>query len=131
MLELYKFMNDPVCHDPTWAPIPTKLPSNILKFEGKNGKDPGDQVTTFHLWFSSNSLNDDSIRLILFQCTLFGVVLKWYIELPRGAYWTFSQMVLVFLNHFQLSVHYEDGLELMSTLLHDNHSYIGSHLGVE
>jgi hypothetical protein len=113
---LSKLMNEPVCHDPTWPPIPTKLPSDIPKFEGKNGEDHGDHITTFHLWCSLNSLNDDSIRLILFQRTQIGVVTKWYIELPIGAYGTFSQMVLIFLNHFQLSVHYDVGLELMLNL---------------
>jgi hypothetical protein len=68
-----KLMNDPMSHDPTWPPVPTKLPLDIPKFEGKNGEDPGDHVTTFHLWCSSNSLNHDSIRLRLFQCTLIGV----------------------------------------------------------
>jgi hypothetical protein len=48
--ELSKLMNYTVSHDPTCSPIPTKLPSDILKFEGKNGEDPGDHVTTFHLW---------------------------------------------------------------------------------
>jgi hypothetical protein len=56
-----------MCHDLTWPPIPTKLPSDIPKFEGKTGEDPGDHVTTFHLWCSSKSLNNDSIHLILFQ----------------------------------------------------------------
>jgi hypothetical protein len=73
---LSKLMNNPVSHDPTWPPVPTNLPLYILKFEGKNGEDHGDHVTTFHLWCSSNSLNDDSIRLILFQCTLIRVVVK-------------------------------------------------------
>jgi hypothetical protein len=108
--DLSKLMNDSVSHDPTWPPIPTKLPSDILKFEGKNGEDIGDQVTTFHLWCSSNSLNDDSIWLILFQWTFIIFAVKWYIELPRGAYGTFSQMVLVFLNHFQLLVCYDASL---------------------
>jgi hypothetical protein len=58
---LSKLMNDPMCHDPTWPPIPTEIPSYIPKFEGKNGEDPGDHITTIHLWFSLNSLNDDSI----------------------------------------------------------------------
>jgi hypothetical protein len=84
--DLSTLMNETVCHDPTFPPIPTKLPSDIPKFEGNNGEDPGDHVTTFHLWFSLNSLNDDSIRLRLFQCTLIGVATKWYIELHRGAY---------------------------------------------
>jgi hypothetical protein len=53
---LSRLINDPVHHDMTWPPIPTKIPSDILKFEGKTGEDPGDHITTFHLWFSSNSL---------------------------------------------------------------------------
>jgi hypothetical protein len=102
LLDLSKLINNPVSHDPTWPPVPTKLPSDIPKFEGKNGEDLGDHVITFNLWCSSNSLNDDSIRLRLFQRTLIGVSAKWYIELLRRAYGTFSQLVSVFLNHFQL-----------------------------
>jgi hypothetical protein len=118
---LSKLMNYHVSHDPTWPSVPTKLPSDIPKFEGKNGEDLGDHVTTFHFWCSSNSLNDDSIHLRLFQCTLFRCTLfrvaaKWYIELPRGAYETFSQLVMVFLNHFQLPISYDVGLDLLSTL---------------
>jgi hypothetical protein len=82
--DLSRLMNDLVHHDPSWPPFPTNLPSEIPKFEGKTGKDLGDHVTTFHLWCSFNSLNDDSICLRLFQCTLTGVTTKWYIELPRG-----------------------------------------------
>jgi hypothetical protein len=114
--DLSKLMNEPVCHDPTWPPIQTNIPLKILKLEGKNGEDPGDHITTFHLWCSSNSLNENSIRLRLFQHTLIGVTRKWYIELSRGEYGTFNHMVLVFLNHFQLSVRYDVGLELLSTL---------------
>jgi hypothetical protein len=82
--DLSKLMNDPLHHDPSWTTIPTKLPLDITKFEGRTGEDPGDHITTFHLWCSSNSLNEDSIRLRLFQCTVTGVAAKWYIELPRG-----------------------------------------------
>jgi hypothetical protein len=49
---LSKLMNDHVNHDPTWLLIPTKLPSDIPKFDGKNGEDPGDHITIFHLWCS-------------------------------------------------------------------------------
>jgi len=84
-----KLMNEPVSHDPTWPPVPTNIPLDIPKFKGKNGEDPGDHVTTFHLWCTSNSLNDDSIQLRLFQCTLIGVVAKWYIEIPGGGIWDF------------------------------------------
>jgi hypothetical protein len=83
-------MNDPVSHDPTWPLVPTKLPLDISKFEGKNGEDPNDHVTTFHLWCSLNSLNRDSIRLRLFQRTLIGIASQWYIEIPRGTYGSFQ-----------------------------------------
>ena len=64
--DLTKLTNDPIRYNPVWPPVPTKLPSDIPKFEGKSGEDPGDHVTTFHLWCSSNSLIEDSIRLRLF-----------------------------------------------------------------
>jgi hypothetical protein len=54
--DLSRFLNDLICHDPRWPPMLTKFPSDIPKFEGKPGEDPGDHVTTFHLWCSSNSL---------------------------------------------------------------------------
>jgi len=79
--DITKLIKDPVFHDPNWPPVPTKLPSEKPKFKEKTVEDPGDHVTTFHLWCSSNSLNDYSIRLRLFQQTLIGVAVKWYIEL--------------------------------------------------
>jgi hypothetical protein len=79
MPKLYRLMNDHVCHDPSWPLVTTKIPSDILKFKGNTSEDPGDHITTFHLWFAFNSLNDDSIHLRLFQCTLMGVLVKWYI----------------------------------------------------
>ena len=63
LLDLSKLTNDSVAHDLMWSVVPTKLPSDIPKFEGKNGEDPGEHITTFHLWCSSNSLNHDSINL--------------------------------------------------------------------
>ena len=80
-------MNDPMSHDPTWLTVPTKHPSDIPKFEGKAGEDPGEHVTTFHLWCSFNSLHDDSIHLRLFQHTLMGPAMKWYIDLSGGLYY--------------------------------------------
>ena len=76
ILDLSRLTNDPIAHDPAWPAIPTKLTSNIPKFEGKLGEDSREHVTTFHLWCSSNSLHQDSICLRLFQCTL--------IDLPRN-----------------------------------------------
>ena len=57
--DLLRLMNDPVSYDPAWLAVPTKLPSNIPKFEGKPREDPSEHVTTFHLWCSSNSLHDE------------------------------------------------------------------------
>jgi hypothetical protein len=70
--DLSKLLNDSVCHDLSCPPVPTKIPYDIPKFKGNIGKDSGDHVTTFHLWFSSNSLNVYSILLRLFQCTIMG-----------------------------------------------------------
>jgi hypothetical protein len=80
--DLSRILNDPIRHSPQWPAIPAKLPSDIPKFDGKAGEDPNNHVMTFHLWCSSNSLMDDSIRLRLFQRTLTGAAAKWYIELP-------------------------------------------------
>ena len=85
--DLSRLMNDPVSHNPAWPTVPNKISSDTPKFEGKAGEHPSEHVTTFHLWCSSNSLHNDSIRLKLFQCTLMGPAEKWYIELPRGLYY--------------------------------------------
>jgi hypothetical protein len=100
MIDLSKLMNEIMSHNPTCPPVPTELHLDIPKFEGKNGDDHGDHITTFHVWFSSNSINDNSIRLRLFQHTFIGLVVKWYTEIPRGAYGVFSQLVIIFLNQF-------------------------------
>ena len=55
--DLSTLTNDPVAHDPPWPAVPSKIPSDIPKFKGKPGEDPSEHVTTFHLWFSSNSLH--------------------------------------------------------------------------
>jgi hypothetical protein len=127
-LYLLRLMNALIRHDSTFPLIPTKLPSDIPKFEGKNSEDIGDHITTFHLWFSSNSPNNDSICLLLFQHTLMGVAVKWYIELPWGMYETFNKMVFVFLNHFQLSVHYDADIEILSSFNQDKATHISDHI---
>jgi hypothetical protein len=33
--DLTRLLNDPICHDPRWPPMPTKLPSDIPKFKAK------------------------------------------------------------------------------------------------
>ena len=115
LLDLSRLMNDLVSHDLAWLAIPTKLPSNIPKFEGKLGEDHSEHVTTFHIWCSSKSLHDDSIYLRLFQCTLTKPAAKWYIELPKGAFILFDDLAMNFLNHFQLLMRYEVATEILST----------------
>jgi len=78
----------------------TKFLSHVPKFEGKPSEDLGDHVMTFHLWCSSNSFKDDSVQLHLFQCTLIGGVVKWYIELDSSKYAYFNDLHMVFLSHF-------------------------------
>ena len=108
-------MNDLVRHNVAWPPIPIKLPSYILKLEGKTSEDKGAHITTFHLWCSSNSLNDDSIWLRLFQRTLTNIEAKWYIELPSTFCDSFIYLETVFLNHYQLMVWYDARTDLLST----------------
>jgi hypothetical protein len=61
ILDLTKLTNDPILYNLAWPTIPTKLPSDIPKFEGKLGDDPTNHIMTFHLWFSSNNITDNSI----------------------------------------------------------------------
>jgi hypothetical protein len=126
--DLSKLLNDLIFHDPRWPPMPTKFPSNIPKFEGNLGEDPGNNVTNFHLWCSSNSLRDDSIQLCLFQCTLIEGATKWYIELNRSIYSYCSDLVMVFLNHFQLPVRYDVGTELLANFEQTKVNHISDHI---
>jgi hypothetical protein len=126
--DLSRLLNDPICHDPRWSAMPTKFPSDIRMFEGKPNEDPGDHVTKFHLWCSSNSLRDKSVQLHLFQCTLIGSVAKWYIELDRSRYSTFGELAMLFLNHFQLLVRYDVGIELLANFEKTKVDHISDHI---
>ena len=128
LLDLSRLTNDPVSYDPAWLTVPTKLPSDIPKFEGKPREEPSEHVTTFNLWCSSNSLHKYSIRLRLFQCTLTGPAAKWYIELPRGPFNLFDGLAMTFLNHFQLHVCYDVGTKLLSTFWQDKATHISYHI---
>jgi hypothetical protein len=118
----------PIYHSPVWPAIPAKLPSDIPKFDGKSGEDPNNHVMTFHLWCSSNSLMDDSIRLRLFQRTLTGSAAKWYIELPRASFHDFNSLAMSFLTHFQLPIRYETGTELLTSLRQTTSIHISDHI---
>jgi hypothetical protein len=91
-----------------------KFPSDIPKFKDRPNEDPGDHVTTFHLQCSSYSLKDDSIQLRLFQRTLIGSAVKWYIELDRSRYTSFGELEMDFLNHFHLPVRYDASTKLLA-----------------
>jgi hypothetical protein len=112
---LSRILNDPIHHSPQWPAIPTKLPSDIPKFNDKVGEDPNNHVMTFHLWCSSNSLMDESIRLQLFQGTLTGSGVKWYIKLPRGFFTNFNTLAVAFLTHYQLPICYETWTDILSS----------------
>jgi len=127
-LDLSKLMNDNMHHDLGWPAVPNKLPSYNPKFEGKSSEDLQDHMMTFHLWFLSNSLNYDSIRLFLFQCTLTRGIDKWYIELMRGKYSMFSDLAMFSLNHFQLHVWYDVRTKLFTNFVQDNAMYISNHI---
>jgi hypothetical protein len=85
-------------------------------------------VTTFHLWCSSNSLKYDSVQLQLFQRTLIGSVTKWYIELDRSRYSSFGELVMAFLNHFQLHVRYDAGTDLLANFKQKTMDHISDHI---
>ena len=98
--DVSKLTNDPILHNPYWPPVPTKIPGDCPKFDGKANEDPQAHIMTYHLWCSSNSWLDDSIRLRLFQRTLTGSAAKWYIELHRGSFQDFNSLAMAFLTHF-------------------------------
>jgi hypothetical protein len=126
--DLSRILNDPIRHSPQWPAIPAKLPSDIPKFDGKAGDDPNNHVMTFHLWCSSNSLMDDSIRLRLFQRTLTGAAAKWYIELPRGFFSDFNTLAMAFLTHYQLPIRYDTGTEILTSFKQDFGTHISDHI---
>ena len=78
--DLNRLTNDPINYAPWWPVIPHKLPSDIPKFNGNLGEDLSTHVMTYHFWCSSNSLNNDSVRLRLFQRTITGLAAEGYIE---------------------------------------------------
>jgi hypothetical protein len=126
--DLSRILNDPIRHSPQWPAIPAKLPSDIPKFDGKAGEDPNNHVMTFHLWCSSNSLMDDSIRLRLFQRTLIGSATKWYIELPRGFFSDFNTLAMDFLTHYQLPIRYDTGTEILNSFKQNKATHISDHI---
>jgi hypothetical protein len=125
---LSRILNDPILHSPHWPIIPAKIPSDIPKFDGKPEEDINNHVMTFHLWYSSNSLMDDSILLRLFQRTLMGSAAKWYIELPRGFFNDFDTLAMSFLTHYQFPILYEKGTDILSSFKESLATHIFYHI---
>ena len=126
--DLARLTNDPIRHDPAWPHMPTKLPSDIPKFEGKAGEDPQNHIMSFHLWCSSNSIVDDSIRLHLLQRTFTGSAAKWYIEQPHGTHATFTSLASTYLQFFQLPVRYDTGVEILLSYRQNMATHITDHI---
>jgi hypothetical protein len=105
-----------------------KFPSDIPKFKSNPHEDPGDHVTTFHLWCSSNSLKYDSVQLQLLQRTLIGSAMKWYIELHHSRYSSFGELAMDFLNHFQLPMRYDSSTELLTNFEQKIVDHISDHI---
>lgn len=53
---------------------------------------------------------------------------QWYIEISRGTYGPFHQLVLTFLNHFQLPIRYDVSLEILSNLHQNTETHISDHI---
>jgi hypothetical protein len=128
LLHLSRLNNDHILHSPLWPVIPAKLASDILKFYSKPNEDLNNHIMNFHLWCSSNSLMDDSIRLRLFQRTLTGSTTKSYIELQRRTFQDFNSLAMTFLTHFQLPIHYKTGTKLLTSLHQTNFVHISNHI---
>ena len=57
-----------------------------------------------------------------------GPVVKWYLEFPGGTYRTLNDLAMTFLNHFQLPVHYDVSIVLLSTFRQDKATHIFDHI---
>jgi len=104
--------------------MPTKLPLEILKFEGNPGDNPTNHVFSFHMWCSSNSITNGSIYFRLLQCTLIRAVMKWYVDQPRETRSTLISLATAFLSYFQLPLCYDTNTELLTSL----HQSLATHL---
>ena len=89
---------------------------------------PRNSLRIFHLWYSLNNIVDDTIRLRLFQRTLIGIVTKWYVEQPSATHGTFSALITAFLTYFQLPIHRDSGMKLLTHFRQTPTVHISDHL---
>jgi hypothetical protein len=116
LLDLSWLTNIHISHDPSWLTISSKLPSDIPKFDGNLKEDPYTHIMIYHLWCSSNSLMDDSLRLNIFYRSLNGSAAKWYIELKYGSFKSINDLETTFLTHYQFPIMYDIGTDLLTSL---------------
>jgi hypothetical protein len=108
--------------------MPTKLPSDIPKFEGKVGDESTNHIMNFQLWFSSNNIMYESVHLRLFQCTLTSPLAKWYVEEKSGSHVTLEYLVEAFFTFFQLPIFHDNGLKLLSEFKQTSTTHIADHI---
>ena len=53
---------------------------------------------------------------------------NWYIELPQHSFADFGSLETVFLTHFQLPIHYEMGIDLLTSLRQNKSTHIFDHI---
>jgi hypothetical protein len=108
--------------------MPTKLPSDIPKFEGKAGDGLANHIMTFNLWYSSNNIMDDSSGIRLFQRMLTSPSAKWYVEEKIVSHVAFESLAKAILTFFQLPIRHENGLELLSDFKQTSATHIADHI---
>jgi hypothetical protein len=131
MLDLPNFSrlrNHPISHNPSWMVMLANIPFNIMKFNEEPREEPSTHIMTYHLWRSSNSLMDDSVRLRLFQISLTQATTKWYIESKVGSFKRFNDMSMAFLMHNQFPIHYDIGTYLLNSMHQYNSTHIYDHI---
>lgn len=114
LFNLTKLTNGPIHDKPTWPAWLDKLPLDVLKFEGKVGKDPCNHVLSFDLWYSFNNI--------------VGVIAKWYIEKYTYIHTTFVSLDFLFLNFFQLFVPCDEGLKILLSCRQKTTTHIINHV---
>lgn len=92
LLDLSRLTNDPIHHNLAWTNDPLNILKHIPKFDDKIQEDMKNHIMTYHLWFVSNSLLDDSIYLRLFPCTVTSNTSKWFIELLTASFNNFNAL---------------------------------------
>ena len=104
------------------------FPSNIPKFEGKQGDDLTNHIMSFYLWHSSNNIVEDFVRLHLFQRILIGTSVKWYTNIPRYSHTTFGTITTTCLTYLQLPIRHDLRLKILIEFQQNTSTHIVDHI---